>query len=64
METIVNLYDLVAAGTQAKAPVIVEVDKENGKKDLEALDIAIQVLTPRVYREDKNLSRTDAGDRV
>ncbi len=48
-------------GTQAKAPVIVEVDKENGKKDLEALDIAIPVLTPRVYREYKNLSSLDAG---
>ncbi len=48
-------------GTQAKAPVIVEVDKENGKQDLEALDIAIPVLTPRVYREYKNLSSLDAG---
>lgn len=48
-------------GPQAKAPVIVEVDKENGKKDLEALDIAIPVLTPRVYREYKNLGSLDAG---
>ena len=34
-------------GTQAKAPLVVEVDKENEKKDIEALDIEIPVMTPR-----------------
>jgi type III restriction enzyme len=33
-------------GTQAKAPLVVEVDKENEKKDIEALDIEIPVMTP------------------
>ncbi|MDP2210989.1 MAG: DEAD/DEAH box helicase family protein [Candidatus Aquicultor sp.] len=48
-------------GTQAKTPLVVEIDKENIKKDIEALDIEIPVLTPRVYREYKNLSALDVG---
>ena len=48
-------------GTEAKTPLVVEVDKENVKKDLDALDIEIPVLTPRVYREYKNLSELDVG---
>ena len=48
-------------GTQAKTPLVVEIDKENEKKDIEALDIEIPVLTPRVYREYKNLSALDTG---
>jgi type III restriction enzyme len=46
-------------GTQAKVPLVVEVDNENTKKDMEALDIEIPILTPRVYREYKNLSALD-----
>jgi type III restriction enzyme len=46
-------------GTLAKTPLVVEVDQENVKKDIEALDIDIPVLTPRVYREYKNLSDLD-----
>ena len=37
-------------GTDAKAPLIIEVDRENKKKDLEKLDIEIPVLTPRVVQ--------------
>lgn len=47
--------------TQPKTPLIVEVDNENVKKDIEALDIEIPVLTPRVYREYKNLGDLDVG---
>jgi type III restriction enzyme len=43
-------------GTEAKTPLVVEIDKENVKKDIEALDIEIPVMTPRVYREYKNLA--------
>src|SRR3989338_7075688 len=43
-------------GTGPKAPLVVEVDRENPKKDIEKLDIEIPVLTPRIYREYKNLS--------
>jgi type III restriction enzyme len=35
-------------GTQPKTPLVVEIDNENVKKDIEALDIEIPVLTPRV----------------
>ena len=43
-------------GTKAKAPLIVEIDNENVNKELDALDIEIPVLTPRIYREYKDLS--------
>jgi len=43
-------------GTGPKSPLVVEVDKENVKKDIDKLDIEIPVLTPRIYREYKNLS--------
>lgn len=42
--------------SQAIAPVIVEVDRQNAKKDIEALDIEIPVLSPRIFREYKNIS--------
>ncbi len=48
-------------GTQPKTPIIVEIDNENTKKDIDNLDIEIPVLTPRVYREYKNLSSLDTG---
>jgi type III restriction enzyme len=47
--------------TQAKTPLVVEIDKENEKKDIEALDIEIPMLTPRVYREYKGLGALDAS---
>jgi type III restriction enzyme len=40
-------------GTGPKTPLVVEIDHDNEKKDLEALDIEIPLLTPRVYREYK-----------
>ncbi|MCK9466731.1 MAG: DEAD/DEAH box helicase family protein [Candidatus Absconditabacterales bacterium] len=40
----------------AKTPIVIEVDKENMKKDIETLDIELPILTPRIYREYKNLS--------
>ena len=46
-------------GTGPKAPLVVEIDNENTKKDIDALDIEIPVLTPRVYREYKNLADLD-----
>ncbi|MDP2785606.1 MAG: DEAD/DEAH box helicase family protein [Sulfurimicrobium sp.] len=48
-------------GTGPKTPLVVEIDKENEKKDIEALDIEIPVMTPRVYREYKSLADLDAG---
>ncbi|OGS20712.1 MAG: hypothetical protein A2252_02020 [Elusimicrobia bacterium RIFOXYA2_FULL_39_19] len=43
-------------GSAPKTPLVVEVDNENTKKDIEKLDIQIPILTPRIYREYKNLS--------
>ena len=48
-------------GTQPNTPLVVEIDKENDKKDIGALDIEIPVLTPRAYREYKNLSNLNAS---
>jgi len=47
-------------GTRPKAPLVVEVDNENTDKDLDVLDIEIPILTPRVYREYKNLVDLDS----
>ena len=46
-------------GSKPKTPLIVEVDSENTNKDIDALDIEIPVMTPRVYREYKNLANLD-----
>ncbi|PIU60580.1 MAG: type III restriction endonuclease subunit R [Armatimonadetes bacterium CG07_land_8_20_14_0_80_59_28] len=48
-------------GTGPKTPLVVEIDRKNEKKDLAALDIEIPVLTPRIYREYKNLKDLDLG---
>jgi type III restriction enzyme len=46
-------------GTDPKAPIIIEIDNENTKKDIEKLDIEIPVLSARVYREYKKLEDLD-----
>jgi len=46
-------------GTAAKTPLVVEIDEENPDKDLGELDIEILKLTPRIYREYKNLDLID-----
>ncbi|CAN5733913.1 DEAD/DEAH box helicase family protein [soil metagenome] len=43
-------------GTKPKTPLVVEVDTENMDKDIDALDIEIPELTPRIYREYKHLA--------
>jgi type III restriction enzyme len=48
-------------GTKPKTPLVVEIDNENTKKDIGALDIEIPVLTPRVYREYKKLGDIDVA---
>jgi len=48
--------------TPPNAPIVIEVDNENTKKDIEKLDIEIPVLTPRIYREYKNLTGLDIGN--
>ena len=48
-------------GTGPKTPLVVEIDRENIKKDIDALDIELPILTPRVYREYKNLTDLNVG---
>ena len=45
--------EAMGEGTKPKAPMVIEID---GEKDIDALDIEIPVLTPRLYREYKNLA--------
>jgi type III restriction enzyme len=54
-------YSPMGKGTKGKSPVIVEVDKENPNKDLDELDIPIPQLSPRIYREFKNLELIDVN---
>ncbi len=48
-------------GAKPITPVVVEVDSENVKKDIEKLDIELPILTPRIQREYKNLSKLDVS---
>ena len=54
-------YSPMGKGTKGKSPVIVEVDKENPNKNLDDLDIPIPQLSPRIYREFKNLELIDVS---
>ena len=54
-------YSPMGKGSKGKSPVIVEVDKENPNKDLDALDIPIPQMSPRIYREFKNLELIDVS---
>ena len=51
----------MGSGTAPKTPLVVEVDNENTSKDMDKLDIEIPVLSPRVYREYKNLADLDVS---
>ncbi len=54
-------YSPMGKGSKGKNPIIIEVDKENSGKDLDALDIPIPQMSPRIYREFKNLELIDVG---
>jgi len=60
-EGVVLEHKPMGEGTGPKTPLVVEVDTENEKKDLDTLDIEIPVLTPRIYREYKNLGALDVS---
>jgi type III restriction enzyme len=55
-------YKPMGGGSGPNAPIIIEVDKENTKKDIEKLDIEIPLLTPRIYREYKNLEELNPAE--
>jgi len=52
-------YKPMDEGTPPNIPLIIEVDEENKDKDLIKLDIKIPILTPRNYREYKDLNELD-----
>ena len=49
-------------GSMPKTPLVVEIDHDNEKKDMDALDIEIPLLAPRVYREYQTLADLQIGD--
>lgn len=52
-------YSPMGKGQRGKNPIIIEVDKDNPKKNLDELDIPIPQMSPRIYREYKNLEELD-----
>ena len=54
-------YEDMGHRSPPKAPLIVEVDLDNPNKDISKLDIAVPILTPKSYREYKNLSHLDVS---
>jgi len=54
----------MGSDSKALTPLIVEVDTENVSKDVDDLDIEIPILTPRLYREYKNLADLDPSSFV
>lgn len=52
---------LMGTGSKPISPMVIEIDKENTKKDIEKLDIEIPVMTARIQREYKNLADLDVS---
>ena len=46
----------MGGGSKPISPMVIEIDKENIKKDIQKLDIEIPVMTARIQREYKNLA--------
>lgn len=51
----------MGTGSSPITPVVIEVDRENEKKDILSLDIELPILTPRIQREYKNLGDLDVS---
>ncbi|HRY62238.1 MAG TPA: DEAD/DEAH box helicase family protein [Candidatus Paceibacterota bacterium] len=52
---------LMGSGSKPISPMVIEIDKENAKKDIGKLDIEIPVMTARIQREYKNLAELDVS---
>jgi type III restriction enzyme len=48
-------YEPMDLGVRSTAPLVVDVDRNNSKKDIERLDIEMPILSPRVFRNYKDL---------
>ena len=51
----------MGVGAKPITPMVIEIDKDNPKKDIEKLDIEIPVMSPRIQREYKNLAELDVS---
>jgi len=51
----------MGVGEKPISPMVIEVDKDNPKKDIKKLDIEIPVMSPRIQREYKNLAELDVS---
>jgi len=58
-EGVVLERQAMGEGTQPKTPLVIEVDRENPNKNIDALDIAIPILTRRMVREYGSLADLD-----
>ena len=54
-------YAPMGQHTKPKTPIVIEVDHENPEKDIEALDIELPVLAPRIQRLFKDLEALDVS---
>ena len=45
------------SSSRAQTPLVIEVDKDNSKKDIDLLDIELPILTPRITRDYKRLEQ-------
>ncbi|WP_345101512.1 DEAD/DEAH box helicase [Mucilaginibacter panaciglaebae] len=55
-------YSAMGKGSKGKSPIIIEVDNDNPDKDMDKLDIPIPQMSPRFYREFKNLELIDVSN--
>jgi type III restriction enzyme len=51
----------MGAGAGPITPIVIEIDRQNVKKDIPKLDIELPILTPRIQREYKNLGDLDVA---
>jgi len=47
--------------TKPQGGLVIEVDRKNSKKDIDALDMSIPILTPRLFRDYEKLEQLDAS---
>lgn len=55
-------YSKMGKGSEPKTPPVISVDDEDMTKDIEALDIELPILSPRMSREYKNFSDIDVSN--
>ncbi len=54
-------YQPMGGGEKPSNAMLIEVDRDNKKKNLDALDILLPVMSPKIYREYKNLALIDVS---